>query len=331
MKAIVCTKYGPPDVLRLKEVQKPIPRDNEVLVKIHATTVTAGDCEVRSFKMPIWIWLPMRIYMGFRRPRQPILGQELSGEIEAAGKDVRSFKKGDRVFASTGFALGAYAEYICLAEEPDEGVLALKPTNMRYEEAAAVPTWALNALYFLRKANIRSGQKVLINGACGSIGTFALQLAKHFGAEVTAVDSSEKLDTLRGLGADRVIDYTREDFTKSGQSYDVIFDVVGRSPYSGSIRSLKQRGFYLIANPRLAKMIRGLWTSITSGKKVVTGAASFKKEDLEYLKELIEAGKLKSIIDRCYPLERIPEAHSYVEQGHKKGNVAITVEHNPKS
>ena len=331
MRAIVCTKYGPPDVLRLKEVEKPTPGDNEERINVYATPGTAGDCEVRSFKMPIWIWLPMRIYMGFRRPRQPILGQELAGEIEAVGKDVRSLKKGDRVFASTGFGLGAYAEYICLAEEPDEGVLALKPTNMTFEEAAAVPTWALNALYFLKKANIRSGQRVLINGACGSIGTFAVQLAKYFGADVTGVDSSEKLDTLRGIGADRVIDYTREDFTKSGQSYDVIFDVVGRSSYSGSIRSLKNKGFYLIANPRLSKMIRGLWTSITSSRKVITGAASFKKEDLLYLKELIEAGKLKSIIDRRYPLEQIPEAHSYVEQGHKKGNVAITVEHNPKA
>jgi len=331
MKAVVCTKYGPPDVLRLEEVEKPTPGDNEVLIRVYATTVTAGDCEIRSFKMPLWIWLPMRIYMGLRKPRQPILGQELSGEIEAIGKNVRAFKKGDKVFASTGFALGAYAEYACLAEEPDEGVLGLKPTNMTYEEAATVPTWALNALYFLKKANIRSGQKVLINGACGSIGTFALQLAKYFGAEVTAVDSSEKLDTLREIGADRVMDYRREDFTKSGQSYDVIFDVVGKSSFSGSIRSLKQEGFYLIANPRPSKMIRGLWTSITSGKKVVTGAASFKKEDLEYLKELIEAGKLKSTIDRCYPLEKISEAHSYVEQGHKKGNVAVTVEHNPKS
>ena len=331
MKVVVCTKYGPPDVLRLKEVEKPTPGDNEVLIRVCATTVTAGDCEIRSFKMPIWIWLPMRIYMGFRRPRKPILGQELAGEIEAVGKGVRLFEKGDKVFASTGFALGAYAEYICLAEEPDEGVLALKPVNMTYEEAAAVPTWALNALYFLRKANIQSGQKVLINGACGSIGTFAVQLAKYFGAEVTAVDSSDKLDTLRGLGADRVVDYTREDFTKSGQSYDVIFDVVGRSSFSGSIRSLKKKGFYLIANPQLSKMLRGLWTSITSNKKVISGMASFKREDLIYLKKLIEAGKLKSIIDRRFPLERISEAHSYVEKGHKKGNVTITVEHNTKT
>jgi NADPH:quinone reductase-like Zn-dependent oxidoreductase len=328
MKAVVCTRYGPPEVLQLKEVDKPAPRDNEVLVKIHATTVNAGDCEIRSFKVPIWLWLPMRLFFGLRRPRRPILGQELAGEIEAVGKDVKSFKTGDKVFASTGIGLGAYAEYICLAERPEEGVLAVKPANMTYEESAAVPTWGLNALHFLRKANIQPGQKVLINGACGSIGTFAVQLAKYFGAEVTGVDSTEKLDVLRSIGADQVIDYTREDFTRKGQSYDVIFDVVGKSSFSSSIRSLRESGYYLFANPRLSHMLRGLWTSITSNRKIVAGAAPLHTEDLIFLRELIEEEKLRSVIDKTYPLERIPEAHRYVEGGRKKGHVAITVGHN---
>jgi NADPH:quinone reductase-like Zn-dependent oxidoreductase len=328
MKAIVCTRYGPPEVLQLKDVEKPSPRENEVLIKIHATTVNAGDCEIRSFKVPIWLWLPMRLFFGLRKPKRPILGQELAGEIEAVGKDVKSFNKGDKVFASTGIGLGAYAEYICLADKPDEGVLATKPMNMTYEEAAAVPTWGLNALHFLNKANIQPGQKVLINGACGSIGTFAVQLARYFGAEVTGVDSPEKLEVLRSIGAHRVIDYTREDFTQHKQSYDVIFDVVGKSSFSRGLRSLKENGFYLFANPRLAHIIRGLWTSITSNRKVIAGAARFNNDDIVFLKELIEEGKLKSVIDRSYPLERIPEAHRYVESGHKKGHVAITVEHN---
>ena len=331
MKAIVWTKYGPPDVLQLREVEKPTPKEDEVLIKVHATTVTAGDCEMRSLKFPLWLSLPMRIYAGVIRPtRIKIIGQELAGEIEAVGKDVKLFKEGDQVFAGTGFGSGSYAEYICLPEKPEEmeGVLASKPANMTYEEAATVPTGGLEALHFLRKGNIQSGQKVLINGAGGSIGTYALQLAKYFGAEVTGVDSTGKLDMLRSIGADQVIDYTQEDFTKSGQTYDVIFDVVGKSSFSGSIGSLKEKGFYLIANPQLSKMVRGLWTSKRSSKKVISGAASHKTEDLIFLKELIEAGKLKSVIDRRYPLEQIAEAHRYVETGHKKGNVVITVEHN---
>jgi len=330
MKAIVCYKYGSPDVLQLKEVEKPTPKDNEVLVKVHATTVTAGDCEMRRLKFPILLRLLMRIYVGLRKPKKiTILGQELAGEIEAVGKDVKLFKEGDQVFAATGFGMGAYAEYKCLPEEPKEmeGVLAIKPSNMTYEEAAAVPTGGLNALHFLRKGNIQSGQKVLINGAGGSIGTIAVQLAKSFDAEVTAVDSTRKLDMLRSIGADQVIDYTQEDFTKSGETYDVIFDIVGKSSFSRSVRSLKQNGRYLLANPGLSQMIRGLWTSMTSRKKVIFGAASPKTEDLIFLKELIEAEKIKSAIDRRYPLEQIAEAHRYVDKGQKVGNVVITVEH----
>jgi NADPH:quinone reductase-like Zn-dependent oxidoreductase len=331
VKAIIWTAYGPPDVLQLQEVEKPTPKADEVLVKVHATGVTAGDCEMRSLEFPLFLSLPMRLYAGIRRPtRIKIIGQELAGEIEAVGKDVKSFKVGDQVFGTTGFATGTYAEYICLPAEPDEteGLLVPKPANMTYEEAATVPTGGLEALHFLRQANIQRGQTVLINGAGGSIGTFAIQLAKYFGAEVTAVDSTAKLDMLHAIGADQVVDYTQKDFTKSGESYDVIFDVVGKSSYSASIRSLKPNGRYLLANPRLSQMVRGPWTSRTSSKTVIIGAAGQKVEDLIYLRELIEAGKIKSVIDRRYPLEQTAEAHRYVETGHKKGNVVITVVRN---
>ena len=332
MKAIVWTNYGPPDVLQLKEVEKPTPKEDEVLIRIIATTVTAGDCEQRSLKLPIWYRLPMRAYVGFKRPeRITILGMDLAGEIEAAGKDVKRFKNGDQVFGSSGLGFGANAEYICLPEEPEEGALAIKPANMTYEQAAAVPVGGLEALCFLRQGNVHSGQKVLINGAGGTIGTFAVQLARYFEAEVTGVDSTGKLDMLRSIGADQVIDFTQEDFTTGGEIYDFILDVVGKSSFSGSVRSLKQNGRYLIANPGLSQMVRGRWTSMTSSKKVIFGAAYPKTEDLIYLKELIEAGKIKSVIDRRYPLEQIPEAHRYVETGGKKGHVVITVEHNHKT
>jgi NADPH:quinone reductase-like Zn-dependent oxidoreductase len=334
MKAIVWTKYGPPDVLQIKEVEKPTPKDDEVLIRIYATTVTAGDCELRSLKFPIYLSLAMRLWLGLIKPRgTTILGTELAGEIESVGKDVKLFKEGDQVFGSAGLSFGANAEYICLPEQPEEmeGGVVIKPANMTYEEAAAVPFGGRDALHFLRKGNIESGQKVLINGAGGSIGTFAVQLAKYFGAEVTGVDSTAKLDMLRSIGADHVIDYTQEDFTKSGETYDVIFDVVGKSSFSGSIRSLKKEGFYLLANPRLAHMVRGLWTSMRGSKKVIMQTASPTTKDLYFLKELIEAGKIKAVIDRHYPLEQIVEAHRYVEKGHKKGNVVITVNHNNKT
>jgi 2-desacetyl-2-hydroxyethyl bacteriochlorophyllide A dehydrogenase len=332
MKAIVCTANGPPEVLQLQEVEKPTPKENEVLVKVCATTITAGDCEMRSLKFPILFRFPMRIYNGLRKPKKiTILGQELAGEIESVGKDVKLFKKGDQVFATTGFGFGAYAEYKCLPEAPKMGVLASKPANMTYEEAAAVPTGGLEALHFLRKGNIQRGQKVLIIGAGGSIGTFAVQLARYFGAEVTGVDSTVKLDMLRSIGAEQVIDYTEEDFTKNAETYDVIFDVVGKGSFSGCIRLLKQNGRYLLGNAGLTQMVRGGWTSMRSSKKVIFGAANQRTEDLLFLKELIEAGEIKSVIDRCYPLEQVPEAHSYVDKGHKNGNVVITVEHNDKT
>ncbi len=328
MKAIVCTKYGTPDVLQLKDVEKPTPKDNEVLIRIYATTVTAGDCGLRSLKFPLLLQPLARIGFGFKGPRKKILGQELAGEIEAVGKEVTRFKKGDQVFAWSGLRLGAYAEYTCL---PEDGVLAIKPSNMTYEQAAALPVGGLDAVYFLRRANIQSGDKVLINGAGGSIGTFAVQLARYFGAHVTAVDSTGKLDLLRSLGADQVIDYTQADFTKSGETYDVIFDVIGTSSFSRSIRSLKHNGRYLLGNPRLSQRVRGRWTSMRSSKQVISWKARTAREyteDRKFLTELIEAGKIHSVIDRCYPLEQTAEAHRYVDTGHKKGNVVITVEQN---
>jgi len=333
MKAIVWTKYGSPDVLQLKEVEKPVPKDNEVLIRIYATTVTAGDCELRSLKFPIYLKLVMRLWRGFIRPRATsILGTELAGEIEGVGKDVKRFKTGDQVFGSAGLGFGANAEYICLPEEPGEmeGGVAIKPANMTYQEASAVPFGGRDALHFLRKANIQSGDKVLIVGAGGSIGTFAVQLAKHFGAEVTAVDNTGKLDMLRSIGADHVIDYTQEDFTESGEIYDVIFDVIGVISFSRSNKVLKKNGTYLLANP-LSQMVRGLWTRKTSSKKVIMETASGTTVDLIFLRGLIEAGKIKSVIDRCYPLEQIAEAHRYVDKGHKKGNLVITIEHHNKA
>ncbi|WP_338452423.1 NAD(P)-dependent alcohol dehydrogenase [Niallia oryzisoli] len=301
MKAVICTKYGPPEVLELKEVEKPVPEDNEILVKIHATTVASGDIRVRSFNSPLLLWLPMRLVLGLRKPRKPILGVELAGEIEEVGKYVKKFKKGDQVFAMTGMNFGAYAEYISLHEDT---TVALKPDNLSYNEAAAIAFGGTSALYFLRKGNIQEGQKILIYGASGSVGTSAVQLAKYFGADVTAVCSTGNVDLVKSLGADQVIDYLKEDFTSSAERYDLIFDAVGKCSRKDGIKALTPKGKFVSVEGQ--------------------GIAKVHTEDLLFLSGLIEKELYRPVIDKRYPLEEICEAHRYVEKGHKKGNVVIT-------
>ena len=331
MKAIVWTKYGSADGLQLQEVTKPTPKDNEVLIKVHAATASQADTELRRLKLPLLFAIPIRLYIGLIKPtRITILGTEFAGEIESAGKDVTRFKTGDQVFGYTGLGMRTYAEYMCLPEKSSgiAGVLGMKPVNLSYEEAAAVPFGGLEALHSLGKIDIQRGQKILIVGAGGSIGTYSIQFARLYGAEVTGVDHTEKLEMLRLIGADHVIDYTQEDFTKNGQTYDVILDTIGKSPFAGSLRSLKENGTYLNANPGFFGGARARWASKSSNKKVITWTAGYTTNNLLTLIELIEAGKIKPVIDRRYSLEQTAEAHRYVDEGHKKGNVVITVEHN---
>jgi NADPH:quinone reductase-like Zn-dependent oxidoreductase len=327
MKAILHTKFGPPDELQLKEVKKPAPRDHEVLIKIYATTVTSTDCNVRNFTfVPRVFQLPARLFMfGVFKPRIHILGIDLAGEIETVGNEVKRFKKGDQVFGTPGIIFGAHAEYTCV---PEKGLLTIKPANMAWKEAAPLFLGASTALFYLRDmGNIQAGHKILIYGASGAIGTYAVQLAKYFGAEVTGVCSTTNLEMVKSLGADKVIDYTKEDYTTSGEAYDLILDTVGKTSFSACKNSLKQKGVYLPVVMGLAELVQILWTSMARGKKVKGGVAHGSVEDLIFFKELIAAGKLKSVIDRCYPLEQTAEAFRYVEKGHKKGNVVITVEH----
>lgn len=323
MKAIVYTRYGPPEVLQLAEVEKPVPRDDEVLIRVHATTVSAPDFRCRSFTVPFSFWIPARLALGVLKPRRRILGAELSGVVEGVGKKVTRFKVGDRIFAATLMRFGGYAEYACL---PEAGVIALKPTNMSFEEAAAVPIGARAALHFLKMAKITRGQKVLVYGASGSVGTFAVQLAKHYGAEVTGVCSGSNLELVKSLGAAFAIDYAKEDFAAKGETYDVIFVAVDKGSFPDCMKALKRKGIYLNATTPV-RTLRMRWAALTSGKRIVTGEhPSERADDLVFLKGLIEEGKLRSAVDRRYPLEQIVEAHRYVDQGHKKGNVVIAVE-----
>jgi NADPH:quinone reductase-like Zn-dependent oxidoreductase len=334
MKAIVWTKYGSADGLQLREVTRPVPKDNEVLIKVHAATVNTPDTEFRRLKLPLLYRIPLRLYMGFRRPtRITVLGTEFAGEIVSAGKDVTRYEPGDQLFGYTGLGMGTYAEYICLTEKPSAlaSVYAEKPANLTYDEAAAVPFGGLEALHALRRADIQRGQKVLIVGAGGTIGTYSVQLAKHYGAEVTGVDSGGKLDMLRSIGADQVIDYAQEDFTKSGQTYDVIFDTIGKSPFSGSLRSLNENGTYLNGNPGLFGGLRRRLTPKGGSKRVLVWSGGYTVKNLLAVKDLVEAGTLKPVIDRRYSFEQIPEAHRYVDTGQKKGNVVITVEHDSQT
>jgi NADPH:quinone reductase-like Zn-dependent oxidoreductase len=328
MKAIVCTAYGGPDVLKLEEVETPRPKAGEVLVRVHATTASRADCEIRRFEFPAWVWLPIRLAFGVVKPRVRILGQEFAGEVEALGDGATSsFAPGDRVYGTTGIGLGAYAEYVRAGGRRAGSVVGLMPAALGYAEAAAVPYGALEALRFLRKAGIGAGQRILIIGAGGSFGTYAVQLAKHAGAQVVAVDSAGKLEMLRELGADQVIDYAERDFTDDvgAGAFDIVFDVICRAPFGRVVRLLPPGGRYVLANPKTSHFFRGLWTSLTSHKKVIFGSGTGKDEDLLELTELIEAGELRPVIDRDYPFEQMAEAHRYADTEQKKGNIVVVV------
>ncbi|MBI9098334.1 MAG: NAD(P)-dependent alcohol dehydrogenase [Spirochaetaceae bacterium] len=329
MKAIVWTKYGPPEGLQLQEVEKPVPQNDEILIKIHAASVTAGDCEIRRLELPLSLSFPIRLYAGFRKPnRLRILGQELSGEVVQAGKDVTLFHVGDQVFGTTGFSFGAYGEYICLPEKPDEtqGTLTFMPENLSYEEAAAVSTAGMEALHYIHKACLKKDQKVLIIGAGGSIGTLAVQIARLYGADITAVDSGEKLEMLKNLGADHTVDYTEKDYISQKNTYDLIIDVVGGHSVYGRLKMLKRKGYYFLAYANFSHIMLGIWTGVILKKKVRIESSGQSREEIEMLKKLIEEGKLKPVIDKIFPLREAAEAHRYAESGHKIGNVILKVD-----
>jgi NADPH:quinone reductase-like Zn-dependent oxidoreductase len=322
MKAIVYDRYGPPDVLQVREVPTPAPNDHEVLIRTHATTVTSGDHRVRSLDVPAGFGLVTRVIFGILRPRKHILGSELAGEVESVGKDVSKFKAGDQVFAYPGAAMGCYAEFRCM---PESGAVARKPAGLTYDEAAALSFGGTTALDFFRRGKLQAGDRVLVNGASGAVGTAAVQLARHFGADVTGVCSTANVELVRSLGANRVIDYTAEDFTERGERYDIIVDTAGTAPFSRSKDSLKEKGRLLLVFAGLADMLQAPWVSMTTGTKVIAGPAAGRAEDLRFLAALAEAGEFKPVIDRRYPFEQIVEAHRYVDAGHKKGNVVITL------
>lgn len=322
MKAILLTRYGSPDAFKPGEIPIPAPKADEIRIKVHAATVTAGDCEMRRFDFPVLFWLPLRLYMGVFKPRKKILGQELSGVVDAVGDQVSRFKVGDRVLAATMFRFGAYAEYQCV---PEKYAIAHIPDTLTFAQAAAVPVGALNAQHFVRLAKLNKDKKILIYGTSGSIGTYAVQLAKRTGAEVTAVCSTSKLELVKSLGADYLIDYTQQDFTQNGQQYDAILDTVGKSPFSDSLKSLTENGLYILANPRLSDMLRGLWRNLISSQKVIFNMAAQSNDELQELIPLLADGRLKVVIDRSYPLDQLADAHRYVELGHKAGNVIISI------
>lgn len=323
MKAIMYERYGSPEVLQLREIEKPSPKDNEILIKIYATTVTSGDWRVRSLTVPVGFRLIMRLVFGISKPKQPILGTELAGMVEAIGKEVKRFKVGDQVFAFSDAAMGCYAEYKCMAED---GAIALKPPSLTYGEAAALSFGGTTALDFFRRAKLQRDERVLVNGASGGVGTAAVQLARHFGAEVTGVCSTSNVELVRALGASHVIDYTQADFTQNGEVYDLIVDTAGSAPFFRCKASLKSGGRLLMVLAGLPEMLRAPWVSMTSCKKIIAGPASACTEDLHFLAGLAEAGEFKPVIDRCYSFEQIVEAHRYVDAGHKRGNVIISLE-----
>ncbi len=331
MKAIIYTEYGSPDVLKLKNIDKPIPEVNEILIQIHATSVGYGDLTARNFgnippskfNMPLVFWLPARLFFGLRKPKINILGSEFAGVVEAIGKEVTRFKPGDSVFGYLGQSMGANAEYLCI---PESKVVTIKPDNLTFEEAACIPYGGIMALNLLRKGNIKPGHKILINGASGGIGSAVVQIAKnHYGAEVTGVCGTPRLDYVKSLGADKVIDYTKEDFTQNGETYNLIFDILGKSSFSKCKNSLKENGIHLFASFKIRQLFQMLWTSLYGSKKVVCAMAPEKTEDLKFVKKLIEAGKIRPIIDRQFTLDQAAEAHRYVETGNKKGQVVIVI------
>jgi NADPH:quinone reductase-like Zn-dependent oxidoreductase len=331
MKAIVYAEYGEPGVLNMQEVEKPYPKRNEVLIRVRAVSINYGDIIARNFKniskkefnMPLLFWMLARFSFGLNKPKRKILGNIFAGEIETIGNDVKQFTKGEQVFGYLGEKMGAYAEYLCM---PENGIIAVKPSNMTYEEASVIPYGTIMALNLLKKANIQKGQKILIIGASGGIGSAAVQLSKHyFGTEVTGVCGTQRIEFVKSLGADKVIDYTKEDLIQFGEKYDIIFDILGKGSFSKYKKSLKETGIYLLASFKSKKLLQMFWTSITGGKKVVCALAIPKTEDLIFIKKLISEGKIKSVIDKCFPLEQTAEAHKYIETGNKRANVVITI------